>query len=237
MKHVFTTPRTVIIMMLGWGIVCYAAEMALTHQSISQVMSPPKDHGLAASDKPHIVITMNHLCCSGCASDVKGALKELPWVGELQVSGVESMEDANKAAEDSKLTLDGARNKIEFDVKQEDVPKIDFVALDAALRSTGLTADRIDFVGVQHYRLEAEFKHVCCSLCAHGLEAGLAVARNLRASGTFGWIDSVAANKMAHSVTIHARYGASADLEELLLTLNKMGFQAQALKVKVGSET
>jgi hypothetical protein len=236
MKSNFPTSRTLVALILGWAAACYGADLALHPRPLSQLFNAASFSGPSATDKPHVAIWMNHLCCSGCLSDVNAALQKLPWVGATSVRAVASHDEADARAQAGRASFELARNVVEFDVRREDIGLVDFVALDHALRSIGLTADRIDFTGVQHYRLRAQLNHVCCGMCASALDSGLGVARQLRATGQFGWIDSVSTSKTQKTLTIHARYGATAEIEELMAAINKLGFEPQSLVAAVDSE-
>src|SRR5580692_2786587 len=54
------------------------------------------------SDRPHLRLSMPHLCCSGCLSDVRTALEPLRGLGAPQVAAeppsIEHVEQAPKAA-------------------------------------------------------------------------------------------------------------------------------------------
>jgi hypothetical protein len=231
----FSNWKTMVALTIAWAAACYGADFLLHPRPVGEFFNN-KHEDLSKYSKPHITIWMNHLCCSGCVSDVNKALATLPWVGPVTVGNpVSDMDDANKKGEGGVQPLDGARNKIDFDIT--DVKLADLEQLDRTIRDTGLTADRIDLKGIPHFRVEAEFKHVCCSLCVKGLDDGMNVARNLKASGQFGWIDSITVSKMGKTLTAHARYDSVVEVEELLAGLNRLGFQPNALRILVGEET
>jgi hypothetical protein len=47
----------------------------------------------------------------------------------------------------------------------------------------------------------------------------------------------VVVSKQKKTITAHARYGAAADVLELITALNGLGFEPSGLRVLIGSET
>ena len=124
-------------------------------------------------------------------------------------------------------------HEIEFDIL--DVKKADFVALDQALRDTGLVPDRVEISGIGHFRLEVELPHLCCTLCSRAVDEQL--ERLLRKEVQGRWLDSMTMNHMKKTVVIYARLNAVVDIVELTTALSHAGFSAHAITIQTGPES
>jgi len=185
---------------------------------------------------PHISLWMNHMCCSGCLNEARIALEKFPWVGEVKVR---ELPDEDKASE---LVQKGESlqyaNRVDIYIKKDanSVNLVDFYALDQALRAGGLTAQRMEFGGVTHFRLEAAMHHICCGACSKALDEGL--NKGLKAVG-IKWVDSVSIDRPGKKVTVHARYaddGQRVDIAGLINGLNLLGFSPTSLRVRTDDE-
>ena len=187
--------------------------------------------GESAKDgKPVIKLWMNHLCCTGCLSDVTKALEKVPSV-KVKQKELASQESADM---ESGREAEGLRHEVELEVT--DLKTVDFMAIDRALRDAGLVADRMELSGPRHFRLNAELHHMCCGLCATGVREGLEITKGLKSQGHFKWLDSFVVDKPKKLVVAHARYDAVADVSELINALNHIGFQPTSLFAVIDAE-
>jgi hypothetical protein len=175
---------------------------------------------------------VNHLCCTGCLADVRQALAELPWIDPRQIlprKRVISREHADRAGPQSEY---GGW----VDVGVSAIKGVDFVAIDRALRERGVVASRMEFAGPPHYRLEAKVHHMCCGMCR---DAGERMTTLERARTRLRWVDSVTADRAAHTVTVHARYqspGEAVDVADLLGAFDEVGLPPLSLRVLADAE-
>jgi len=229
----FSNPKQIIALMIAWAAVLFAADYIKNPRPVAQIFGGRR--GFAAhATRPHLSVWMNHLCCSGCFDDAQEALAGLPGLGRATLG--ESRELPTPERSDPKAVSDNsAANRLEVDVT--DIKLVEFVALGRAVENTGLAAERVEFGGVQHFRIEAELKHLCCQTCVRGLELGLTIAQSLRATGRFGWIDSVTVNKERHILIAHARYDKVVDVQELIGALHHIGFAPTAVRILIDPET
>jgi hypothetical protein len=193
-----------------------------------------------ASPSPAVSVPLslwvNHLCCSGCLSDVTAALEALPWVGSGQVRARQGTLLTPKEAE--------ARGPAgEYggwvDVQVKDPTLIDFVAVDRALRDKGLVASRMELGGLAHFRLEAQVAHLCCSVCSDAAQHAMELSRAL-STMRLGWVDSVSADHVQHRIVVYARYlepGKTIDVAELLGALDQVGLAPFSLRAVAGTES
>jgi copper chaperone CopZ len=226
----FASNRTLIVMTILWAIALFGIDYAKNPKAAEQLFSA-QHMGVSAKDgKPVVKLWMNHLCCTGCLSDVTKALEKIPNVKvvqkELESQESADMETANKPKDYG--------NEVVLEIA--DLKTLDFMGIDHALRDAGLTADRMELSGPRHFRLVAELKHVCCGLCATGVREGLEITRGLKSQGHFKWLDSFVVDKQKKTVTAHARYDAAADVNELVIALNHIGFQPTSVFAVVDSE-
>lgn len=179
---------------------------------------------------------VNHLCCSGCLSDVTAALEALPWVGPGQVRARQGTLPTPKEAE---ARGPGGEYGGWVDVQVKDPTLIDFVAVDRALRDKGLVVSRMELGGLEHFRLEAQVAHLCCSVCSDAAQHAMELSRALSAM-RLGWVDSVTADHVQHRIVVYARYlepGKTIDVAELLGALDQIGLAPFSLRAVAGTES
>lgn len=226
----FATTKTLVVLTLLWAIALFGIDYAKNPKAAEQLFSS-KLMGVSAQDgKPVIRLWMNHLCCTGCLSDVTKALEKIPNL-KVRPKDLESQESADMETADKPKDFGG---EIVLDVT--DLKTVDFMAIDHALRDAGLVAERMELSGPRHFRLVAELKHMCCSLCATGAREGLDITRGLKSQGHFKWLDSYVVDKQKKLVTAHARYDAVVDVSELITALNHSGFAPAAVFAVVDPE-
>ncbi len=184
---------------------------------------------LSETDTPHVKLSMPHMCCSGCLSDVRTALEPLSWLGAPRVSAEPpSIESVETAAADV-----ANANQVDFDIV--DLSKVDFVALDRALQDAGLSAEKIEVSGMGHFRLEVELPHLCCTVCSRAADEQL--ERLLRKEEQRRWLDSLTVNHAKKTVIVYARLNAVVDIVELTTALGHAGFSARSIRVVSGPES
>ncbi len=226
----FASTKTLVVMTILWAIALFGIDYAKNPKNADSLFSS-KNMGVSAADgKPVIKLWMNHMCCTGCLSDVTKALEKIPNI-KVRAKDLESQEAADMEATDKPKDYG---NEVVLDVV--DLKTIDFMAIDHALRDAGLTADRMELSGPRHFRLNAELKHICCGLCATGVRDGLEITRGLKSQGHFKWLDSFVVDKQKKLVVAHARYDAAADVNELIIALNHVGFQPTSVFAVVDAE-
>ena len=221
--------RTQIVAMIAvWLAVLLAIDYSKNPHLWAARQTPAPDRPPSAS----LSLWVNHLCCTGCLADVHEALAELPWIDPRQIRArrrVISREHAEAAGPQSEY---GGW----VDVGVNDIDGVDFVAIDRALRERGMVASRMEFAGPQHYRLEAKVHHLCCGMCR---DAGERMTTIDRARTRLRWVDSVTADRAAHTVTVHARYRGpheAVDVADLLGAFDEVGLPPLSLRVLAGAE-
>lgn len=226
----FATTRTLVLLTILWAAGLFGIDYAKNPRG-AEALFTPKHMGESRKDgTPVIKLWMNHMCCTGCLSDVTKALEKLPNI-KVKQTPLESQESADMEAAQKPKDYG---NEVELQIT--DLKTIDFMAIDHALRDAGLVADRMELSGPRHYRLTAEMKHICCGLCSTGIKEGLEITRGLKSQGHFKWLDSFEVDKGKKLVVAHARYDAVADVAEFLNGLNHVGFQPTAIFVVTDSE-
>lgn len=228
----FATTKTLIAMTILWAVALFGIDYAKNPRGADSMFAP-KQMGVAVEGKPVIKLWLNHLCCTGCLSDVTAALAK---VSSVKVKTKEALPSTDEA---DKNDLEGTKPKDyggEIELEFNDLKLVDFMAIERALRDSGLVADRMTISGLQHYRLTAELKHICCGLCSTGVKEGLEITRGLKSQNHFKWLDSFQVSKKDKQVIAHARYGAVADVTELIHGLNQVGFEPVAIYASVDRE-
>jgi hypothetical protein len=220
------TRNQIVVMIVVWLAVLLAIDYAKNPHLWAAGDAPARPPSAALS------LWVNHLCCTGCLADVREALAGLPWIDAKQIRAREqviSREQAEVAGPQSEY---GGW----VDVGVSDIKGVDFVAIDRALRARGMVASRMEFAGPQHYRLEAKVHHLCCGMCRN---AGERLTTLERARARLRWVDSVTADRAAHTVTVHARFqgpGEAVDVADLLGAFDEVGLPPLSLRVLAGAE-
>ncbi len=226
----FASTKTLVVLTILWAVALFGIDYVKNPKAAEQMWTS-KHMGESAKDgKPIIKLSMNHLCCTGCLSDVTKALEKLSSV-KVKQKELPSQESTDMESVEKPKDY-GA----EVELEVTDLKTVDFMAIDRALRDSGLVADRMELTGPRHFRLNAELHHMCCGLCATGVREGLEITKGLKAQGHFKWLDSFVVDKPKKLVTAHARYDASADVSELINALNHIGFQPTSLFAVVDAE-
>jgi copper chaperone CopZ len=227
----FASTRTLVVMTILWAIALFGIDYAKNPKAAEQLFSAQHMGESAKDGKPIVRLWMNHLCCTGCLSDVTKALETLPSIKVRPPKEIEAQESADMEAANKPKDYG---NEVVLEIA--DLKTLDFMRIDHALREAGLTADRMELSGPRHFRLNAELKHVCCGLCATGVRDGLEITRGLKSQGHFKWLDSFVVDKQKKLVTAHARYDAAADVNELIIALNHIGFQPTSVFAVIDPE-
>jgi hypothetical protein len=234
----FSNAKQIIGLLVAWALTLLVIDQIKDPRPLTQVLGKPPMIDPATNLKnPHLTIFLNHLCCTGCLGDVREALAKLTWLGKVDIPDEQNLLPQEKAGgtDVTPQSLSAYGNRLEVDIKK--VEDVDFVALEKALREVGFVAERIDFGGVRHYRLEAELNHVCCDLCAKGAQQGLEIAQALRTNGaSIKWLDSVQVSKEKKKIVAHARFDAVVDVVDFMSVLGHIGYAPSSLTVQADSE-
>jgi hypothetical protein len=230
----FAAPRTMTAMALAWVAGLVAFDQHVAPRPLSAYASDFKGgstrpHVVSEGDTPRVRLSMPHLCCTGCLTEVRDALKPLTWLGAARLAkDLTSIDDVVATPVD-------LANAQEIDLDIVDLASADFVKLEQALRDTGLVPDRIEVSGMGHFRLEVELPHLCCALCSKAVD--LELERFLRKETQGRWLDSVTMNHMKKTAVIYARLNAVVDIVELTRALDQAGFAARTIHVLTGPES
>ncbi len=222
----FSNTRQIAVLTFAWTAGLFALDYAKNRH-----LWQPSTAAPALLAGTHVRLCINHLCCTGCLADVQAALSGLPWARRpamVHTGVVLSREQADAFG----------RPVAEYgnwvDLEVPDVSRLEFVSLDRSLREKGLVAGRIEFGGLEHFRLEAEVSHLCCGMCERGTESGLDFAKAHSFSGQFKWLDSVSVDRRHKRIVAHARFleaGKTVDVAEFLAGLDYVGFAPRSVRV------
>jgi len=228
MKLTLSNSRQIVTMTLLWTTALFAVDY-LKHPRPFALLFGITREGLGGTvrpTKPTILLKVNHLCCSGCLDDLQAALQPLTWVDKVELD-----KSALMVGNQHEQTLNDFSNSVRIEIKDKDIPRMDFIALDRAMRDAGFVAARIEFSGIPHMRLEAHVTHLCCNLCQMAMEKGVKIAIRPGADSTFKWLDTINVDRPQKTVTVYTRYDAIVDVGEFIAALNQLGFAPATLMV------
>jgi hypothetical protein len=228
MKLTLSNSRQIVTLALLWTTALFAVDY-VKHPRPLSLLFGIKRAGLGGTvrvTRPTIFLRVNHLCCSGCLDDMQAALQPLTWVDKVELD-----KSALVAGNQHEQTLDDFSNSVRIEIKDKDLPRMDFIALDRALRDAGFVAARIEFSGIPRMRLEAHVTHLCCNLCQVALEKGLKLAIQPGAGSTFKWLDTTNVDRPRKTVTVYSHYDTVVDGGEFIAALNQLGFAPAILTV------
>ena len=228
MKLTLSNSRQIVTVALLWTTALFAVDYVKHPRPLSLLFGIKREGlgGTVRVTRPTILLRVNHLCCSGCLDDLQAALQPLTWVDKAELD-----KSALMAGNQHEQSLDDFSNSVRIEVKDKDIPRMNFIALDRALRDAGFVAARIEFSGIPRMRLEAHVTHLCCNLCQVALEKGVKLAIQPGAGSAFKWLDTTNVDRPRKTVTVYSHYGTIVDVGEFIATLNQLGFAPATLTV------
>ena len=228
----FSNAKQVIFLALAWTGAMVYVDYIKNPRPLKEMYLGTKhtkpDQKIAT---PHVSLLITHLCCSGCLDDVRAALQKLPWVGTISIP-----DEAALPGQENSTEKEGQNYAGWVDVTIKDLKLVDFVELNRVLYDTGLTAGKIKFSGLNDYRLEATFKHICCQVCSKALDKGLGFDKGLRNNAPLQWLDNVHVSKEHRTVTMAPRLGRDAEISELFEVLHKLGFAPSSMRLALSAD-
>jgi hypothetical protein len=140
--------------------------------------------------------------------------KAIPWFGKPKSWKRQPTQASNQTHGRSSYGMGLVMNVL-------DVSKVDFVTHSAS----GLIVGEAEFGGIPHYSLKIDIgRHLCCRLCTKALEEAMVPRQDPKFGSTLQWLESAQVSQVSKSVTAFVRIGHSADIGELMRTLDQAGF-------------
>ena len=226
----FASYRQIVILIVLTAGLLFGIDRLKTPRP--EVVGAP-ERSSPATDRPTIRVWLNELSCSACLGGARKALSEVRW---LEGSKVRDALPGPLEPDQTAGVVDQHWRQVvmEMQIPDENIARIDFVAVLDALRRAGFTPTQMEFSGVPHYRLEADLGPICSPDCVEGTrEAMDALVRASKPKGWFRWLDSYRVDGVNDSLVIYPRIGATVDVMEILGAINTIGFEASALTVEV----
>ena len=216
----FATPTQVLVMSIAWMAICFGLDYTFNPQLWGRtVEAPPSTVPLS--------LHFHHLRCTGCTDDIKKALGTLPWLQNAPMTIRASGDD----------TVEGNYAGW-LDISVQDIPQIDFIALDQALRQEGYVASQIELGGLRHFRLEGKARHLCSPTAKDGCEP-LPDVGTVRRGERLKWLDSMTTDATGSTVIFHVRYqqpSGRIDVKELFAAMDEYGMYPYSLHVIATAE-
>ena len=231
MKFTFSNFWQIVTMTVVWVTALFAVDYIKHPRPISMLFGIKREapgHAAGRLTNPTIILGVNHLCCSGCLDDLSAALQRLNWTekAELDKSAL-----APGAGNQRGQALNDFSGRVRIEIKAENIPRIDFMALDRAMRDAGFVADHIEFGGIPHIRLEAQVPHLCCNLCKVAVAEGVKMAAQSGSGRDFKWLGHMRVDRPQKTVTAYPPDDSSVDVGEFIAALNHLGFAPAAVTV------
>ena len=230
MKFTLSNPRQIVAMTLVWAATLFAIDY-IKYPRPFALFFGMKREGFANAVRPTnptITLSVNHLCCSGCLDDLRAALQPFTWADKVELDKDTLARGATSQGEQAPNDFS---NRVRIEIKAENLARVDFVALDRAVRDAGLVAEHIQFGGIPNMRLEAHIPHLCCNMCKVAVAEGVQIARQLRSRSDLKWLDSINVDRPLKTVTAYTRYDSVVDVGEFIADLNHLGFAPATLTV------
>jgi hypothetical protein len=215
------------LLVAAMGVAWFGACMTIDYVWNRHLWAATPSQDAVPADTP-LSLRINHLCCSGCFSDVSDALRKIAWLGDGSVQVREKLRSREQAESGTRALDYGGW----VDVRVPDVTRVDFVEVDRVLRAKGMVASEMQlrFPRTQHLRFVAEVEHLCCGMCVDAAERVREISR-AQQFGRLRWLDSVTASRQRKEIVFHARFEESIDVAELLGALDAIGLPAMSLRV------
>jgi hypothetical protein len=225
----FASARQIIALVIIIVVFCFTFDYYKNPQLWHHASAVNAD----ADKGARLTVWINHLCCSDCLSDARKALAALPGIDAVNAGGPKQLRTREQADQDT-TPLPDYGNSLELAVSDAD--KLDFVAIDKALRDQGLVAGRMELSGIEHFRLSAKVPHLCCGMCARSAPERIAFLRSRAQSGQLRWLDSVSVDGKSKTIVASARYlqaGNTVDVAEFLVALSDIGYAPTSVQILV----
>lgn len=229
----FASARQIIALVIIIAAFCFVFDYYKNPQLWHHASAVSAD----ADKGARLTVWINHLCCSDCLGDARKALAALPGIDAVNAGGPKQLL-TREQADQTTASLPDYGNSLELAVSDAD--KLDFVALDKALRDQGLVAGRMELSGIDHFRLAAKVGHLCCGMCARSAPERIAFLKSRAQSGQLRWLDSVSVDRDSKTILAHARYlqaGNTVDVAEFLSALNDIGYAPTSIQILVHERT
>jgi hypothetical protein len=225
----FATAKQIITLVILITVGCYVFDYYQNPQLRHHVTATSANVDKGA----RLTLWINHLCCSDCLNDARQALAALPGIDAANAIGPKQLLTRAQA---DQSTASPAQNGNSIELVVSDAERLDFVALDNALRNKGLVAGRMELSGIEHFRLAAKVEHLCCGMCERSAHERIAFLKARGQSGQLKWLDSVSVDRDAKTIVAHARYlqmGKAVDVTEFLAALNDIGYAPRSVQILV----
>jgi hypothetical protein len=210
----------VLAMSIAWLGVCLGLDYTFNPQLWARaVEGPPVTVPLS--------LHFHHLRCKGCTDEIERALGTLPWLKDVPMTVRASGDDAVAGNYAGWL-----------DINVQDIPQIDFIALDQALRQEGFVASQMELGGLRHFRLEGKAHHLCAGTGQEGCEP-LPDVGTVKRGERLKWLDSMTTDATASTVIFHVRYQLPKDridVKELFAAMDDYGMYPYTLHVIITPE-
>lgn len=214
-KLTFATPLQVLILSIVWMGICFGLDFKFNPQLWAGKPAP------TPSSVP-LSLHFHHLRCKGCEDEIKKALATLPWLQGAPMT-VRTAGDDNIAG--------NFAGWLDIDVKE--IPQIDFIALDQALRREGYVSSNIEVGGLRHFRLEGKARHLCTREGQQDCEP-LPDVGTIKRGQRLAWLDSMTTDAATQTVQFHVRYqqpDQRVDVKELFAAMDDYGMYPYELRV------
>jgi len=216
----FASPLLVLALSVGWMAACFGIDYVYNPQLWGRVSAaPPTSVPLS--------LHFHHLRCKGCEDEIKKALGTLPWLRNASTTVRTGGDD----------TIAGNYAGW-LDINVQDIPQIDFIALDQALRQEGYVASNIELGGLRHFRLEGKARHLCTTVDQKDCEP-IPDVGTIKRGGRLAWLDSMTTDATNGAVLFHVRYqqpDQRIDVKELFAAMEDYGMYPYTLKVVATAE-
>jgi hypothetical protein len=216
----FATPLQVLLMSLAWLAICFGIDYTFNPQLWARSKElPPTAVPLS--------LHFHHLRCTGCEAEIKKALGTLPWLQGAAMT-------VRTAGDD---TIAGNYAGW-LDINVQQIPQIDFIALDQALRQEGYVPSNIELGGLRHFRLEGRVRHLCTRDGQQDCEP-LPDIGTVRRGERLKWLDSMTTDATSATVMFHVRFQQPADridVKELFAAMDDYGMYPATLHVVATEE-
>lgn len=216
------------------AVVACVGLFALDYWKNPQLWHPDKVAAAAPEQGIRLTLWMNQLRCTECFDTVRQALRMVPGIDAASATPEKKLLSESEAVQMTGPLPDYS-NKVQIQIT--DPTKLDFVALDRALREKGFVADRIEVSGIPHFRLEASLPYLCAGSCESATRTQMETLKAQEMNGQLAWLDSVDVDARRKAVTAYARYlepGKTVDITEFESAVVRAGYAPSSVRLLPG---
>ena len=230
----------IIVLTVVWGFVLFGYSKMYN-------AAPPTMNASNLKDKPQLVTTFTHFCCSGCYDKVYQSAKHLDFISSADIDQTSLKKQSERDKEDVDPGGDIANeyNKDAiFYLADTEIPYLNILLADKTFRESGLIPKRMLIKNIPHFNLVALDLHLELGINENTVKALLQIEKDRQDAAAAKRSLSPEMHKMSDvnmqaftvdtkTQKITAEYYNQADVTAFVAAIEKAGIEPQSIKIEI----